>query len=165
MIIARSQYDVRPVLESDVSFEGDKGLTKQADAKDCDINLLMKRFERTGTLPDMIVRDGHYGDYSDVPTLQEAFAIAAHAQEQFDNLDAPIRNRFDNDPLKFAAFATDPKNLGEMEKLGLLNDKAIARLQAERDDEAKKAGEARDLANSQAFDALVAKVRTAIAGK
>lgn len=122
--IARSQYAVRPTLASDLSFEGDKGVTKQSDLKDCDINLIMKRFEKTGTLPNLIAKNGHYGDFSNVPDYQEAVQIVAHANEQFLNLDAHVRNRFDNDPAKFLAFATDPKNEDEMYKMGLMNEEA-----------------------------------------
>lgn len=159
MVNARSQYDPRPKLDSDLSFEGDKGLTKQADMKDADINNIMKRFERTGILPDLIVRDGRYGDFSSVPDYQEALEIVRLADEQFNNLDANIRNRFDNDPAKFLAFASDEKNLVEMEKLGLLNDEAKARLKSARDAEAAAARQ-KDAADQKAKeDALIAKIK------
>jgi phage internal scaffolding protein len=159
MIIARSQYDIRPVMASDLDFAGDKGLTKQSDAKDCDINLIMKRFEKTGTLPNMIARDGHYGDFSNVPDYQEALEIVRLANDQFGNLDANIRNRFENDPAKFLAFATDPKNLEEMEKMGLLNEEASTRLKGER--EARNAAAAA-AANEKAINerkALIAEIK------
>lgn len=133
MITARSQYDERKALASDISFEGDKGLTKQSDARDCDINLLFKRFERTGQLPDVIARNGSYGDFSEVPDYQEACNIVMRANDQFNMLDAHVRNRFDNDPAKFLAFATDPQNMEEMSKMGLLNEEGKAKLKAERD--------------------------------
>lgn len=98
----------------------DPSLTKQSDKDAADINNIMKRWERTGELPNMIARDPHWGDFSDVPTLMEAFAIVDHAEEQFENLDAQVRVRFANDPIAFAAFATDPKNRDELSKLGLL---------------------------------------------
>lgn len=132
MITARSQYDDRLAQASDLSFEGDKGVTKQSDLKDTDLNLLFKRFEKTGQLPDMISRDGRYGDFSAVPDYQEALNIVKHAQEQFENLNADLRNRFENDPVKFLAFCEDPKNEDEMAKLGLLNAEAIARREADR---------------------------------
>nr|QJB19452.1 MAG: internal scaffolding protein [Microvirus sp.] len=157
--IARAQYDERKQMVSDLSFEGDKGVTKQADLKDCDINAIFKRFEKTGQLPDMIVRDGHYGDYSNVPDYQEALNIVSHANEQFLNLDADLRNRFDNDPAKFLEFATDPKNIEEMEKLGLLNDEAKARLKAERDERAAVAAAAREAEKAQAEKDLIAKIK------
>lgn len=132
MTNARAQYDERPILASDLSFEGDKGVTKQADMKDADINAIFKRFEKTGQLPNMIAKVPTYGDFSNVPDYQEALQIVAHAREQFENLDVTVRNKFDNDPSKFLGFATDPKNMDELEKMGLLKPEVLkARRDAE----------------------------------
>lgn len=131
MFNARNQYDERPVLASDLSFEGDPGVTKQSDLKETDINFLFKRFEKTGQLPDLIVKNGHYGDYSSVPDYQQALDIVRLAEEQFSNLDVDLRNRFENDPAKFLDFASNPVNARELRKMGLLNSEAIARLDAE----------------------------------
>lgn len=163
MIVARSQYDERGVLASDLDFNGDRGLTKQADAKDCDINAIFKRYERCGQLPDMIVRDGRYGDFSEVPSYQEACEIVRFAEEQFLNLDVSIRNRFENDPVKFLAFVHDAKNVDEIERMGLLKPEAVearrlAREKAMIDGEAAKRAEA-EVAKKAAEDALVARIK------
>ncbi|QXP08124.1 MAG: internal scaffolding protein [Arizlama microvirus] len=123
--IARAQYDVRNAFASDLSFEGDKGVTKQSDLKESDINTIFRKFEKTGLLPQMIVKEGRYGDFSAVPDYQEALQIIKTADEQFINLDVDIRNRFANDPAKFLEFATDLKNLDEMEKMGLLKPEIV----------------------------------------
>lgn len=163
MITARSQYDERPVLASDLSFEGDKGVTKQSDLKDTDINAIMKRFERTGQLPDMIAHTPRYGDFSEVPSYQEALEIVNLANDQFSNLDANVRNRFDNDPAKFLGFATDPKNMDELEKMGLLKPEVVqqrleARKQAFAEAQAvAKANRDRD------EQALIAKIKAELA--
>lgn len=162
VVVARTQYDPRPVFASDLDFAGDKGLTKQSDSKDCDINLLFKRFERTGQLPEMIVRDGRYGDFSSVPDFQAAHEIVRHAEEQFMNLDAPVRNRFDNDPVKFLAFVSDPKNEDEMEKMGLLNKEALDRRAAARAKAAADASAKDKTESDKAFADLVAKVKAAL---
>lgn len=125
MTTARHQYSDRPTFASDLSFVGDKGVTKQSDAKDCDINAIFKRFERSGQLPDMILKNGRYGDFSAVPDYQEACQIVQTAREQFDSLDVNIRNRFENDPSKFLEFATDEKNYDEMERMGLLKPEVV----------------------------------------
>lgn len=142
MITARSQYDERPSVASDLSFVGDKGVTKIADAKDCDLNEMFRRFEKTGQLPNLIAREGRYGDFSSVPDYQEACEIVRHANEQFENLDVAIRNRFANDPAKFLEFATDPKNLDDMEKMGLLKPEVV-----------KARAEAREKADKEAYEA------------
>lgn len=101
----------------------DPSLTKQADKEAADINNILKRYEKTGSLPDMIARDPQWGDFADVPSFQEAFEIVAKAEEQFAALDAPIRKRFANDPAEFLAFVNDPRNEAEMRELGILKPK------------------------------------------
>lgn len=94
-------------------------MTKQSHKEECDINFVMRRFEKTGQLPDMIRADARYGDFSNVPDYQESLNVVFHAQEQFAALSAKVRARFDNDPSKFLEFASNPKNSMEMVKLGL----------------------------------------------
>jgi len=97
----------------------DPSLTKQSEMDACDVNLILKRYERTGALPDMIKENPQWGDFSALPDFQEAQAIVIHATAQFEALDAHVRARFANDPAQFLAFATDKANLEEMRKLGL----------------------------------------------
>ncbi|QXP08250.1 MAG: internal scaffolding protein [Arizlama microvirus] len=159
MITARSQYDERPALASDLSFEGDKGVTKQGDLKDTDINLLFKRFEKTGQLPDMIAKEGHYGDFSAVPDYQEAVNIVRHADEQFAALDVNIRNRFENDPSKFLSFVTDEKNLDEIEKMGLLKPEKVAARKAAREAKDAEFRASELVKKDQAEKDLIAKIK------
>lgn len=97
--------------------------TKQSFRDECDINNVMKKFERTGILPEMIKQNPQYGDFSDVESFQEAQNIVIHANEQFMALDAHIRKRFDNNPAKFLEFVSYPENLDEMVKLGIATKK------------------------------------------
>jgi len=94
--------------------------TKQSHRDECDINVIMKKFESTGQLPDMIKEMPQYGDFADAPDYLEALNTVQHAQNQFAALSATVRDRFANSPENFLAFASDPRNLKEMEKLGLL---------------------------------------------
>ena len=163
MITARTQYDERTAHASDLSFEGDKGVTKQSDLKDTDINSIMKRFERTGQLPDMIVKTPRYGDFSEVPTYQEALEIVTLANDQFLNLDVDVRNRFDNDPAKFLGFASDPKNMDELETMGLLKPEIVqARIEARK--QANAEAEAVAKANRDNDEkALIARIKAELA--
>ncbi|QXP08302.1 MAG: internal scaffolding protein [Arizlama microvirus] len=123
--IARTQYDERLTFESDLGFVNSPSLTKQSDLKDTDINSIFKKYERTGQLPDLIVKNGRYGDFSEVPTYQESLDIVRTAQEQFDALGVEVRNRFNNNPAEFLAFATNPANIDEIERMGLLKPEAM----------------------------------------
>lgn len=92
---------------------------KQNMADDTDINNIMKRYESTGALPQMIRAQPRYGDFSDPIDYQESLNIVRFAQEQFEALPARVRERFGNDPQKFLEFTGDPENREEMVKLGL----------------------------------------------
>lgn len=95
------------------------GKVIQSSKEECDINNIMKKFERTGQLPDMIKTNPKYGDFSEPLSYQEAQNIVIHANEQFAALSAKVRERFSNNPQKFLEFCHDPENAQEMVKLGL----------------------------------------------
>lgn len=99
--------------------EGEPSQTQQHAKDECDINVIMKRYETKGILPDLIKENPQYGDFSEVPDYQEACAIVQKAELQFAGLDAGLRRKFDNDPVKFLEFATNRDNLREMVQLGL----------------------------------------------
>lgn len=94
-------------------------LTKQSFKDECDINNILKRFERTGQLPELIKQNPQYGEFADAPAYQDALNLVLHAQEQFDALSSKVRERFNNDPTKFLEFASNPQNGEEMVRLGL----------------------------------------------
>lgn len=97
---------------------GDPGLTDQSQAKDCDVNLIVDHFAKTGILPGTDVKSV-FGDFSDPMDFHDAQNLVAHANEQFASLDAKVRKRFHNDPVEFLSFMQDPGNAQEAVKLGL----------------------------------------------
>lgn len=99
-------------------------LADQSQAKDCDVNVIVARFMKTGVLPG-VNKQALYGDFSDVGSYQEACNIVLHAQQQFESLSADVRKRFGNDPAEFLAFCSDPQNKPEMIKLGLVEAPAL----------------------------------------
>lgn len=104
----------------------DESLARQSEAEDADINTIVRRFGLTGQLPDNI-RLPQYGDFTNITSYHEAMNQVARAGEEFDKLPAAIRARFHNDPEEFVEFCSDKQNEDELEKLGLLNDAALAR--------------------------------------
>lgn len=94
-------------------------LTEQHHAAACDINLIIKKFVKTGVLPDGVVRKPLYLDLSQPFEYADALQKVIDADNAFMSLPAVLRERFDNDPEKFLDFATDPANLKEMVDLGL----------------------------------------------
>lgn len=111
----------------------DLSRTKQSEAAACDINNIMKKYEQTGVLPEMIKKSSVYGDFADAPTYQESLELVKFSQEQFSALSAKVRARFHNDPAEFLAFASNASNADEMARLGLLKPEAVERVRAERE--------------------------------
>lgn len=108
-----------PRLRSSVVFAG-PGRTKQAHGPECDINIIMRQFDRTGVLDPRLVRHGYYGEVQ-VNDYFTAMLQVTSAREAFAELPAELRLRFDNDPGVLLAFLGDEKNREEAVKLGLVN--------------------------------------------
>lgn len=94
------------------------GLTRQEFKDECDVNVLMKRYQRTGILPGD-PSAGSYGDFTNLPDFMEAMNTVARANEAFAALPAHVRKRFGNDPGEFVEYVSDPENLEDVRKLGL----------------------------------------------
>lgn len=111
-----SAYSVKNKVS--ISFP-DQGRTKQSFKDECDINLIMARYMKTGVL-DFVTK--HAPQYRDVTGLdyQAAMQQVAKAQSMFMDLPSAIRSRFENNPALFLDFVQDPANEAEMHQLGLL---------------------------------------------
>ena len=97
----------------------DETLTQQHCIAECDINNILKRYQNTGSLPDLIKQNPQYGDFSSISDYQTSLNTVLHAQAQFNALSSEVRDRFHNDPAKFLSFCNNPDNVDEMVKLGL----------------------------------------------
>lgn len=94
--------------------------TKSEFADDCDINLIMARYKKTGILPDAArAAAAKYGDFSAVPTFAEMQDKIAAAQQLFLALPATVRKAFDNDPHQFLNASQTAEGRDLMVKLGL----------------------------------------------
>lgn len=100
-------------------------LTKQSEAAATDINLIMKRYEQTGLLPQA-VREAVFTDVSQVGDFRTALEVIRVAQEGFMQLPAGVRSEFQNDPAAFVDFCSDPGNRARLVELGLVEAEAAA---------------------------------------
>lgn len=107
-----------------VTLKCGPGRTKQSFRDECDINRLMRRYEKSGTLPQD-VRNGRYGDFSGVDDYLAAQVTLRDAEAQFAAMPARVRDRFKNSPLEFLAFVGNPKNKDEARTLGLLREEPV----------------------------------------
>lgn len=105
---------------SDVLYCDDKSLTQQQFKEETDINKIVARAQQGEAIAHVNERVAQYGDFSQVPSFQEAFAFVKRAGDMFMSMDAFVRERFANDPGRMIAFIQDPKNFDEAVKLGLV---------------------------------------------
>jgi phage internal scaffolding protein len=101
-----------------------EGCTKQAMKAECDINNIIKRFKKSGTLPKNMLQ-GTYADVSEIGDYHESLNKVIQAETTFMKLPVEIRKRFAHDPGEFIKYAQDPKNVNEMISLGLAKAKTV----------------------------------------
>jgi phage internal scaffolding protein len=116
-IIFRTAYS--PQLR--VSFEtSGLSLTKQSFKNECDVNNILKNYNKTGVMPENF-NPGEYRDL-DGTDYQEYMQTVASANSMFEELPSALRKRFKNDPAQLLSFVHDEKNVAEAHSLGLLRD-------------------------------------------
>lgn len=119
------------------------GRTKQSMRDECDINLIVAKYQRTGAITHLARGVPQYSDVSEVGDYRTAIENARAAEAFFQGLPAKLRAAFDNDVAKYLEALQDP---GAAEKLEALADEFYpsrrARREADADAEAKRAAEA-----------------------
>lgn len=108
-----------------VFFDRERSRTKQSFKAECDINNIMRKFEKTGLIEHQARFQGRYGDFTNLPqSYHEAVNQVLEAEEMFMTLPAKVRAHFDNDPGSFLAAVDDPARREELVELGLLRPNA-----------------------------------------
>jgi len=98
----------------------DPTLAKQEFASDCDFNVVMGRFQKTGVVENINSTAPQYVDVSDLVDYQAALGIVAEARDSFSALPSSVRERFGNNPAALIEFLNDASNRDEALSLGLL---------------------------------------------
>lgn len=101
-----------------VDCSGEPPMTVQASRDEVDINRIVARIEKGLAVP-VLAGEPFYGDVSMLDGLQDALIKVQEADQLFMSYPADIRERFENDPVKFVEFMSDEKNTEEAIKLGL----------------------------------------------
>lgn len=83
-----------------LTFE-DPSLCKPQFASECDLALIVKRFLKTGQLPQFAERPTIESDDGYPNDLFELQQTLIDARSKFDSLPLEVRNRFNNDPSAF----------------------------------------------------------------
>lgn len=117
LLIREAEEQGRPIPDSLPELEYGDGMTKQSFKDACDINKILKRAQRTGSLAHVQKYDqAVYADFHGYDLL-EAHEMINRAHGIFNDLPSEVRNEFGNDAFKFAAFASDPANIGRLAEL------------------------------------------------
>lgn len=98
------------------TVNNEPSMTRQADAAECDINNIMKRYEKTGILPPY-TSPGFFADVSDMGDFHAVMDTVAKTRAIFEQFPAEFRASFGNDVAEFVNWATDPANAGELKSL------------------------------------------------
>lgn len=93
------------------------GRTKQAFKNSTDINKLLAKAQKTGTISHLNKHEASYGDFTDMPTLLEAQTQLARGREIFDDLPSEIRKEFAQSPSEFFKFVNDPANKDDLARV------------------------------------------------
>ncbi len=94
-------------------------LAKQSFREECDINTIMKKYEKTGLIEHLNRHQGDYGNFIGYEAYHESLNKLLAAQEAFASIPSSIRRKFGNDPAEFLEFAQNPENLDQMIEMGL----------------------------------------------
>lgn len=85
----------------------DPSLCKPHFAAECDLALIVKRFLKTGQLPQFAERPTIESDEGYPTDLFELQQTLIDARAKFDSLPLEVRNRFNNDPSAFFESVAD----------------------------------------------------------
>ncbi len=106
--------------EVPLDFTGQVSRTQQHFLDQTDINLIMKQWEKTGSIEHVNQHQGSYGDFTGAVDYATALTRVSDAQDAFDDLPSEIRKRMGNSPGVLLDFLSDPDNLEEAVELGLV---------------------------------------------
>ena len=112
-------YDVDLVSDETGLKCKDPSLAQQNFKDESDINYIVRQFGLTGELPSQTISP-QYGDFTGVLDYHSAVNAVLAAQDEFMDLPAQIRARFNNDPAYLIDFLGNEENREEAIKLGLV---------------------------------------------
>lgn len=104
-----SHYPIKQPVYND-------GRTKQSFRDETDINKIMQRAQKTGTISHLNKHQASYADFSDFDYFESVIKLAK-GREIFDDLPSELRTEFHNSPADFFQYVNDPDNVGRLDKL------------------------------------------------
>lgn len=96
-VVSLGDYDSRELSDETSVHTGSESLVQQHFADEVDINVIMRRFGVTRSLP-LGPATGVYGDFTGISDFDSAVERVRGARDAFMKLPADVRERFNNDP-------------------------------------------------------------------
>lgn len=103
------------LLELPDPVQYEDGRTVQSFKDETNINRLLARAQRSGTLSHIEKFGGIYGEMADFDMLEAQLRLR-RGQEAFDRLPSEVRREFNNSPAEFYQYVNDPANIGDLAK-------------------------------------------------
>lgn len=104
-----------------IDFSNSPSMTKQSFKRECDINNILVKYQKTGVFDHVSKYEPQYFDTSE-SDYHEAMNKVISAQEMFDDLPSKARDYFENDPAKFLQFFDE----NQSDSVDLLYDLGLA---------------------------------------
>jgi phage internal scaffolding protein len=98
----------------------DKSRTQQNFKEKQDVNRILAKYKKTGIINSINGGEALYGDFSKVSNFQDALELVQNATDEFMEIPAQVRAKFDNDPAKLLDFMDDESNHDKARDMGLL---------------------------------------------
>lgn len=118
----RTVYSARDEEHKGIIFTSDS-LCQQHFRDECNINVIVDRYVKTGVMEHLADVPPHFADVSEIPTdLASAYDAVFAAESAFMSLPSALRKSLDNDPARLDAWLHDDKNRVDAIKYGLLAD-------------------------------------------
>lgn len=107
-----------------IAPEGGESRTQQHFAEQCNINSILKKYQKTGVISHVKSVEARYGDFSQMPDYCENLDKVAKAQQGFEQLPSAIRNHpgIKNSLGSFMEFMKDPQNADQLRKWGIFKE-------------------------------------------
>ncbi len=97
---------------------------KQSFKDECDINMIMAKYQKTGTLSHLATHGSRYG-FATSKDFRDCMETVKEAEALFAALPSAVRRKFGESPHSFLRFCENPENRTEAAMLGLLDENAV----------------------------------------
>ena len=110
------------------SQQGEISKTVQSEKDSCDVNLIMKRFERTGQISHVVTVPPQFIDTTQRMSYEDALMHMEDAKADFMALPSEVRTYFGHDPKTFIKVISDPSELDlqNFKKMNLIVEREIS---------------------------------------